>query len=88
MDITTGHERGGEAIFEHHDERGFSIFRMDEVERTQKLLQATELLQTLMAEVMLRGMTRRVAVGKRALHRSESHQRSCQAQRRSTEHRV
>ena len=57
VDITTGHKRGGEAIFEHHDEGGFSIFRMDEVERMQKLLQATELLQTLMAEVMLRGMT-------------------------------
>jgi len=57
VEITTGHERGGKPIFEHHDEQGFSIFRRDEVERTQQLLQATELLQTLMAEVMLRGMT-------------------------------
>ena len=56
VEVTTGHERGGKPIFEHHDEQGFSIFRMDEVERTKELLQATELLQTLMAEVMLRGM--------------------------------
>ncbi len=57
VDLTSGHERGGKVIFENHDEQGFSIFRPDEVERTQKLLQATELLQTLMAEVMLRGMS-------------------------------
>jgi hypothetical protein len=57
VDITTGHKRGGETSFEHHDEGGFSIFRMDEVERMQKLLQATELLQTLMAEAMVRGLT-------------------------------
>ncbi len=56
VDLTIGHERGGKPIFEHHDEQGFSIFRPDEVERTQELLRATELLQTLMAEVMLRGM--------------------------------
>ena len=41
----------------YHDEQGFSIFRTDEVERTQELLHGTELLQTLMAEVMLRGMS-------------------------------
>ena len=57
VDVTTGHKRGGEASFEHHAEGGLSIFRMDEVERIQKLLQATELLQTLMAEAMLRGLT-------------------------------
>jgi hypothetical protein len=56
VDLTIGHERGGKTIFEHHDEQGFSIFRPEEVERTQELLRATELLQTLMAEVMLRGM--------------------------------
>jgi len=56
VELTTGHERDGKTIFEHHEEQGFSIFRMDEVERTRQLLQATELLQTLMAEVMLRGM--------------------------------
>lgn len=55
VDLTVGHERGGNPIFEHHDEHGFSIFKPDEVKRTQELLQATELLQTLMAEVMLRG---------------------------------
>jgi hypothetical protein len=57
VEITTGHERGGKPIFEHHDEQGFSIFRLDEADRTKQLLQATELLQTLMAEVMLRGMS-------------------------------
>lgn len=56
VEVTTGHERGGNPVFEHHDEQGFSIFRPDEVERTQKLLQATELLQTIMAEAMLRGI--------------------------------
>lgn len=56
VDITTGHERGGKPIFEHHGESGFSIFRPDEVERTKQLLQGAELLQTLIAEVMLRGM--------------------------------
>ena len=56
VELTIGHERGGKPIFEHHDEQGFSIFRPAEVERTQELLRATELLQTLMAEVMLRGM--------------------------------
>jgi hypothetical protein len=57
VDISTGYERGGKETFQHHDEHGFSIFRPEEVERTQKLLQATQLLQTLMAEAMLRGMS-------------------------------
>jgi hypothetical protein len=56
VEITTGYERNGSTIYEHHDEHGFSIFRTAEVERTRKLLQATEILQVLMAEVMLRGM--------------------------------
>jgi hypothetical protein len=55
VDLTVGHERGGEPIWEHHDEQGFSIFRPEEADRTRELLRATELLQTLMAEVMLRG---------------------------------
>jgi len=55
VDITVGHERNGNEIFENHEERGFSIFRPEEIERTQKLLQATQLLQTLMAEALLRG---------------------------------
>jgi hypothetical protein len=56
VDVTTGHERGGKTTFQEHNEHGFNIFQIDEVERTLKLLEATELLQTLMAEVMLRGM--------------------------------
>ncbi len=56
VDITTGHERGGKPIFAHHEEKGFSIFRPDEVERTKELLRGAEFLQTLIAEVMLRGM--------------------------------
>ena len=56
VDITTGYERGGKPIFAHHEEKGFSIFRPDEVERTKELLRGAELLQTLIAEVMLRGM--------------------------------
>ncbi len=56
-EFTTGRERGGKPIYEVHNEQGYSIFRMEEVEQTLKLLEATQLLQTLMAEVMLRGMT-------------------------------
>ena len=56
VDITTGRERGGKPIFEHHGEQGFSIFRPGEVERTRALLQGAETLQTLIAEVMLRGL--------------------------------
>jgi len=56
VDITTGHERGGKEIFVNHEERGFSIFNPEEVERTQKLLQGAELMQVLMAESLLRGM--------------------------------
>jgi hypothetical protein len=56
VDITTGHERGGKPISAHHGEEGFSIFRMDEVERTKELLRGAELLQTLIAEAMLRGL--------------------------------
>jgi hypothetical protein len=56
VDITTGYERGGNVIWENHGERGFSIFRPEEVERTRELLRSTELLQTIMAEAMLRGM--------------------------------
>lgn len=56
VDLTVGHERGGKPIFEHHGESGFSIFRPEEVERAQELLQGAELLQTLIAEAMLRGM--------------------------------
>ena len=57
VDLTTGYERGGNLIFENHGERGFSIFRPEEVERTRKLLESTELLQTIMAESLLRGTT-------------------------------
>ena len=56
VDLTTGHERGGKPIFEHHDEQGFSIFQPGDVERTKLLLQGAETLQTLIAEFMLRGL--------------------------------
>ncbi len=56
VDLTTGWERGGTGIFSNHHESGFSIFRMEEVERTRKMVESAQLLQTLMAEVMLRGM--------------------------------
>jgi len=55
VDLTLGYERGGERIFEHHDEGGFSIFRPEEVERTRKLLESIELMQSLIGEAMLRG---------------------------------
>lgn len=56
VDLTTGHDRSGQPIFEHHDEHGYSIFRPEEVERTKALLQGAELLHTLIAEFMLRGL--------------------------------
>jgi hypothetical protein len=56
VDLTIGYERGGERIWNLHDEGGFSIFRPEEVERTRKLLEAVELLQSLVAEAMLRGI--------------------------------
>ncbi|AKC86973.1 hypothetical protein [Pseudoxanthomonas suwonensis] len=56
VQLTTGWSRGGSETFENRGESGYSIFRMDEVERTQKLVQGAQLIQTLMAEVMLRGM--------------------------------
>ena len=56
VDITTGQERGGQPIFEHHDEQGFSIFQPGEVERTKALLQAAQTLQTIIAEALLRGL--------------------------------
>ena len=56
VDLTIGHERGGKRIWNHHDEGGFSIFRLEEVARVQKLLEAVELLQTLVGEAMLRGI--------------------------------
>ena len=56
VDITTGHQRGGQQVFENHGEKGFSIFRPEEVERTRQLLQGAETMQTVIAEAMLRGM--------------------------------
>jgi hypothetical protein len=56
VDIVTGWSRGGQTIFENRAERGYSRSRMEEVERTQELLHATQLLQTMMAEMLLRGM--------------------------------
>ncbi len=56
LDLTVGYERDGNRIWEHHDESGYSIFRPEEVERTKKLLEAAEFLNTLIAEAMLRGM--------------------------------
>jgi hypothetical protein len=55
-DITTGYERSGKGIFIDHDESGFSIFRLEEVERAREMIRAAELLNTLVAEAMLRGM--------------------------------
>lgn len=56
VDLTIGYERGGERIWNHHDEGGFSIFRPEEIDRTRKLLEAVELMQSLVAEAMLRGI--------------------------------
>lgn len=55
VDLTIGYERGGERIFQHHDEGGFSILRPEEVQRTMKVLESIELLQSLIGEGMLRG---------------------------------
>ena len=56
VEITTGHERGGKEIFIHHDESGLSIFHPEEVDRIREMIQGAELLNTLIAEAMLRGL--------------------------------
>ncbi|WP_372016702.1 hypothetical protein [Pseudoxanthomonas sp. 10H] len=56
LDLTTGWTRGGTELFTEHGHSGFSIFRMDEAQRAMKMVESAQLLQTLMAEVMLRGM--------------------------------
>lgn len=56
VEITTGYGRDGTPVFRNHEESGYSIFRPDEVARTQELLRGAQLLQTLIAEAMLRGM--------------------------------
>lgn len=58
FDVTVGTERGGNRIMDVHDEQGFSIFRPEEVERTRKILDAVELLQTMVAEAMIRGLAK------------------------------
>ena len=55
VDISAGWSRGGRETFENRGEQGFSIFRPDEVQRTQQLMQGAQLIQTLFAEMMLRG---------------------------------
>jgi hypothetical protein len=55
LDISAGWTRGGSGIFENRMEQGFSIFRPDEVKRTQDMMQGAQLIQTLFAEMLLRG---------------------------------
>jgi len=54
--VRTGHARGGAPYQESLEERGFNIFRLDEARRTQELIKGAELMMTLMAEMMLRGI--------------------------------
>ncbi len=56
FDVTTGYDRGGKEIIVENAESGFSIFQMDEVRKASELLRATDLLQTIVAESMLRGL--------------------------------
>ena len=56
FEVTTGHARGGKEIFMEHAESGFNIFELDEVRKAVKLVEATDFLQTIVAESMLRGM--------------------------------
>ncbi len=41
VELTFGHKRDGNIIFEHHDEQGFSIFRPDEVKRSAEIGERT-----------------------------------------------
>jgi hypothetical protein len=54
--VRTGHDRSGKPFQDSIEERGFNIFRMEEAEHTQQLISSSELLLTLMAEMMLRGI--------------------------------
>ena len=56
FDATTGFDRGGKQVLVENGASGFSIFRQDEILNAYKLMQATDFLQTLVGESMLRGM--------------------------------
>ena len=55
VDITVGHERGGKPINESHEQLQHLPAGRNRAHR--ELLQTAELLQTMMAETMLRGMS-------------------------------
>ena len=55
-DMTLGYDRAGHSIVEERDAHGFGIFRPEDQKRAGKLMTDALLLQTLMAEVMLRGL--------------------------------
>jgi len=54
--VRVGHSRDGAHYLDSLEERGFDLLHMDEVQRTRKLIEGAELMQTLMAEMMLRGI--------------------------------
>jgi hypothetical protein len=55
-DVTMGYGRDGKSFMTEQDSRGFGIFRPEDQGRAIKLLTDAQLMQTLMAEAMLRGL--------------------------------
>ena len=55
-DVTIGYDRSGKGILSEQDSNGFGIFRPEDSARAMKLITDAQLLQTLMAEAMLRGL--------------------------------
>jgi hypothetical protein len=57
LDVSIGHRRGGEQFLDQHSEKGFGLFPSEEDgKKMKRLIDSAEFLQTMMAEMMLRGM--------------------------------
>ena len=56
-DVTIGYDRGGKSFLSEQDAHGFGIFRPDDQARAGKLVGDAFILQSLMAEVTLRGLS-------------------------------
>ncbi|HXC60475.1 MAG TPA: hypothetical protein VN645_14260, partial [Steroidobacteraceae bacterium] len=57
LDVSIGHRRGGEHFLDEHSAQGFGIFpSREDADKLKQLIDSAELMQTMMAEMMLRGM--------------------------------
>ena len=56
LELSRGWGSDGKETFDLHEDSGFSIFRLDEARRAGDLSRGAMLIQTMMAEIMLRGI--------------------------------